>query len=309
MKKIIFIVISALSMFLSPALSLLMGIVLVFILGHPYEGKVSKIASTLLKVAVVGIGFGMNIIDSLRTSYEGIIFTIFSVCLVMAVGMLLGKSMGVGRNVRYLVASGTAICGGSAIAAVAPVIRSKPSETSMALGVIFLLNAIAMIVFPPLGKWIGMSQSDFGMWAAIAIHDTSAVVGAGRSYGEEALQIATTVKMSRALWIIPLSLITAYIFREKSTPEAGAEKQKISIPWFIFLFILAMIVNTLFPLGDTVSTLLKEGSHSILSLTLFLIGSTLSIKNIKDAGTKPILLGVALWVLISVVTLAILLLF
>ncbi|MFI3320495.1 MAG: putative sulfate exporter family transporter [Rikenellaceae bacterium] len=306
LKQVLFLGVAILSIFLSPALALLIGVLLALVIGAQFEGKTSKLASTLLKVAVVGIGFGMNIIESLRTSYEGIIFTVFSVTLVMVAGVLVGRRMGVGRNTRYLIASGTAICGGSAIAAIAPVIRSKSSETSIALAVIFSLNAIAMLIFPPIGQALDLTQDQFGMWAAIAIHDTSAVVGAAKSYGEQALEVATTVKMSRALWIIPLSLISAYMFRNEGVDENGS-KPKISIPWFIVLFIIAMIINTLYPLHETLAMVIKEGSHHILSLTLFLIGSTLSFKNIREAGAKPVTLGIALWFLISIVTLGLIL--
>ena len=302
MKKALFLSLAVASIFISPALSLLLGVIFALTLGSEFDKYTSKASSYLLKIAVVGLGFGMNIIDSLQSSSEGIIFTIFSVVLVMFSGVLLSKYFGVGRKLGYLISSGTAICGGSAIAAIAPVIKSDSKETSMSLAVVFTLNAVAMLIFPTIGEILELTQQQFGMWAAIAIHDTSAVVGAAKMYGEEALQIATTVKLSRALWIIPLSIVSTFVFKAKD-----GEKGKISIPWFILLFVVAMTINTYFPINDVVSNILKSASHKILSLTLFFIGSTLSLTTIRSAGIKPILLGITLWILISVVTLVVIL--
>ncbi|MFR9650007.1 MAG: putative sulfate exporter family transporter [Rikenellaceae bacterium] len=301
-NRSLFLFLIVASLFLSPAFSLFMGIAYALVFEVPYKEHTSKLSSLLLKVAVVGIGFGMNIEESLRSSSQGILFTIFSVVIVMVAGVLIGRAMKVGRHEGYLIASGTAICGGSAIAAVAPVIGAKRDEMSISLAVVFTLNAIAMLIFPYIGRALDLSQSQFGMWAAIAIHDTSAVVGAAKAYGEEALQIATTVKLSRALWIIPLSLITALVFRR----QGGASK--ISIPWFIFLFIIAMTINTYLPLGEVVSNIIKVGSHKILNLTLFLIGSSLSLASMREMGVKPVVLGVILWVLISVLSLSVIML-
>ncbi len=287
------------SLFLSPALALFMGIAYALVFEVPYKDYTSKLSSLLLKVAVVGIGFGMNLEESLRSSSQGILFTIVSVVVVMVSGILIGRAMKVGRHEGYLIASGTAICGGSAIAAVAPVISAKRNEISISLAVVFTLNAIAMLIFPHIGRALNLSEQQFGMWSAIAIHDTSAVVGAAKAYGQEALQIATTVKLSRALWIIPLSLITALIYRREGSSS------KISIPWFILLFIIAMAINTYFPLGEGISHFIKVASHKILNLTLFLIGSSLSLAAMKEMGVKPIILGVILWVLISVLSLAV----
>ncbi len=304
MKNILFLLLAAGSLFVSPAISLFGGIAFALALGSVFERHTHKISSLLLKIAVVGLGFGMNLMEALKSSSEGIVFTIFSVVIVMFVGIALARTLQINRKTGYLVSAGTAICGGSAIAAVAPVIKAKAHDTSIALGVVFTLNAIAMLIFPYIGHQLEMSQADFGMWAAIAIHDTSAVVGAAREYGEEALEIATIVKLSRALWIIPLSLISAWVFKK----ENGGEKSKISIPWFILLFIMAMVANTYFPLNEWLSNVIKVGSHKILSLTLFLIGSTLSLATIRRVGSKSIRLGVALWVLISVMSLGVIVL-
>ncbi len=303
MKKLLFLAIALISLFISPALSLFCGVIYAITFGNIFEQYSSKLSSYLLKIAVVGLGFGMNLMDSLKASSDGIIFTIFSVIAVMLIGAFFSKLLKIDRKAGYLISAGTAICGGSAIAAVSPVIKAKANDTSLSLAVIFILNAIAMIIFPYIGKLLELGQNEFGMWAAIAIHDTSAVVGAAKTYGEQALQVATTVKLSRALWIIPLSLISIPIFKSENNGQSG----KISIPWFILLFIIAMIINTYFPLNDIFSQTIKIGSHKLLSLTLFLIGSRLSIEAIKSAGFKPILLGITLWVFISLVSLIVIL--
>ncbi len=301
MKRILFLLLIVASLLLSPALSLFMGILYAICFGSVLEANTHKLSATLLKISIIGIGFGMNLMESLRSSYEGIIFTIFSVVVVMVSGVFLSRRIGVERSEGYLIASGTAICGGSAIAAIAPVIRAKSSDISISLAVVFTLNAIAMIIFPPIGRALQLSQSQFGMWSAIAIHDTSAVVGAAKAYGQEALQIATTVKLSRALWIIPLSLITPFVFKNKESQTHGG----VSIPWFIPIFVLAMAINTYMPLGQTVSNIINIASHKLLNIALLLIGTTLSWNSIKLVGVKPILLGVLLWILISSISLII----
>ncbi|MGL5636025.1 MAG: YeiH family protein, partial [Bacteroidales bacterium] len=203
------------------------------------------------------------------------------------------------QKTGYLISAGTAICGGSAIAAVSPVLKAKEHDISVALGTVFILNAIALFIFPPIGHWLDMTQQQFGTWAAIAIHDTSSVVGAGEVYGAQALQVATTVKLTRALWIIPLALVTSYIFKAKD--------QKISIPWFILFFVLAMIVNTFVPLPAALTNIISFISKKALTVTLFLIGSGLSLSVIKEVGIKPLLLGVGLWVVIGISSLLVIL--
>lgn len=301
MKKALFISLGAASLLVSPAIALFVGLVFSLTLGQVYASASSKISSKLLKAAVVGLGFGMNLVESLKSSSEGMIFTIFSVSIVMVVGSIVARWMKIERKAGYLISAGTAICGGSAIAAIAPVIKAKANDTSISLAVIFTLNAVAMVVFPTIGEMLGLSQGEFGMWSAIAIHDTSAVVCAAQAYGEEALQIATTVKLSRALWIIPLSFVSLALFKK----ENGGEGGKISIPWFILLFVVAMVINTYLPINETLSVVIKDVSHRALSLTLFLIGSMLSVERVKSAGFKPILLGISLWFTISTISLAV----
>lgn len=293
--KVAFIVLLCASAFVSPAVALLMGIVLALAFGNPYPKFSKKGSKIALQVSVVGLGFGMNLYESLAAGKEGMLFTIVSVIGVMCIGVLLGKWLKIDKKNAYLISTGTAICGGSAIAAVGPVIKADDDQMSISLATIFILNAIALFIFPPIGEWIGLSQQQFGMWAAIAIHDTSSVVGAGAAYGEEALKVATTVKLTRALWIIPLAIASSFIFRSQG--------RKISIPWFILLFVVAMVLNTFLPIPEALTGGIVMVSRKILCMTLFLIGSGLSVASIKKVGVKPLGLGVLLWFIISVVTL------
>lgn len=301
-SKILFFILLIASVFVSPAVALFGGILLALSIGAPYEKKVKKVSKYLLQIAVVGLGFGMNLHSSMAAGKEGIEFTIISVVGVMVIGYFIGKWLKIIPKLAYLISAGTAICGGSAIAATGPVVKADDNEMSISLAVIFTLNAIALFIFPPIGHWLGLTEHQFGVWSAIAIHDTSSVVGAASIYGEEALKVATTIKLTRALWIIPMSLVSILIFK-KQNKQAGGEKTKISIPWFIFLFILAMIFNTYIPIPQWLGDTIKLLSHKSLSITLFLIGCGLSIGAIKKTGVKPVILGVTLWIIISVVSL------
>ena len=225
---------------------------------------------------------------------ERMLFTVVSVIGVMAFGVLLGYWMHLNRKTAYLISSGTAICGGSAIAAVGPVLKADDHEMAVSLGVIFILNAIALFIFPPIGHFFDMSQAQFGTWAAIAIHDTSSVVGAGDAYGREACEIATLIKCTRALWIIPLAFVTMFIFRDKN--DGG----KVSIPWFIFLFVLAMIINTYCGLPVALTDTIVYISKKALVVTLFFIGAGLSLQMVKKVGVRPLLLAILLWIIIGV---------
>ncbi len=273
-------------------IALLCGLVFAFIFKNPCPKFNKKTSKYLLQVAVVCLGFNMNLQESLKSGSEGMLFTVVSVVGVMALGVLLGYWMHINRKTAYLISSGTAICGGSAIAAVGPVLKADSDEMAVSLGVIFILNSVALFIFPPIGHMLDMTQQQFGTWAAIAIHDTSSVVGAGESYGEEALQIATLIKLTRALWIIPLAFATMFIFRDRSS--------KISIPWFIFIFVLAMVVNTYVPLPEwfinTMVWIAKRG----MVVTLFLIGASLSLASIRQVGVKPLLQAILLWIVIGV---------
>ena len=283
---------------LTPPVALFLGLAFALLCGQAHPKFNKKTSKYLLQYSVVGLGFGMNLHAALASGKEGMEFTILSVVGTMLIGWFIGrKVLKVDRDTSYLISSGTAICGGSAIAAVGPVLRAKDSEMSVALGTIFVLNAIALFVFPVIGHWLGMSQHEFGTWAAIAIHDTSSVVGAGAAYGEEALKVATTIKLTRALWIIPLAFVTSFLFKSKG--------QKVSIPWFIFFFILAMVVNTYLltgvpQVGQTINYIARKG----LTITLFFIGASLSRDVLKSVGVKPLVQGVLLWMVISLGTLA-----
>lgn len=281
----------------SPPIALLLGLLFALSMGNIAPKLNKTMSKYLLQYSVVGLGFGMNLYSSVAAGKDGMLFTIASVIGTMVIGWLLAKYIfKIDPKTGYLISSGTAICGGSAIAAVGPVIEAKSSQMSVALGVIFILNAIALFIFPPIGRALGMSQADFGLWAAIAIHDTSSVVGAGEAYGDEALKIATTVKLTRALWIVPLALFTSIIFKKKD--------QKIAIPHFILFFILAMLINT-FLLGDypVVGEVISKISKQCLNVALFFIGAGLSRDVLKSVGAKALLLGITLWVLITASTL------
>lgn len=298
-NKPLFVILFLMSLmpFVSPAVALFMGLAFALLAGRPYPKFSKQVSKYLLQFSVVGLGFGMNLHESLRTGKEGMIFTIVSVVGVLSLGMYLGRRLLMDRKTSYLISAGTAICGGSAIAAVAPVVKANENEMSMSLGTIFILNAIALFIFPPLGHLLGMTQEQFGMWAAIAIHDTSSVVGAGAAYGEKALEIATMVKLTRALWIIPVTIATMFIFNQKDA--------KISIPWFIFFFILAMIANTFLPIPDAVSSSMVWLAKKGLTVTLFLIGAGLSRQVIKQVGFRPMVQGVFLWIFIALLSLGV----
>lgn len=287
--------------FVTPALALFVGLMYALILGDVPYGKFNKKCSKyLLQAAVVGLGFGMNFEQSIQAGKDGMLLTIASVFVVMILAAFIGKKMKLDDKTSYLIGSGTAICGGSAIAAIGPVIKADDNQMAVSLGTIFMLNAIALFIFPPIGRMIGLTDAQFGTWAAIAIHDTSSVVGAGQAFSDKALEIATLVKLTRALWIIPLAIVTTFVYREKS--------KKITIPWFIFLFILAMLVNTYAGIPAEVSKWIVLIAKQGMVLTLFLIGSSLSINVVKKVGLTPVILGVVLWVIIGIVSLGAILL-
>jgi uncharacterized integral membrane protein (TIGR00698 family) len=273
---------------------LFLGLAYALLCGQAFPALNRKVSKSLLQYSVVGLGFGMNLHASLASGREGMLFTIVSVVGTMLIGMLIGyKLLHVDRDTAYLISSGTAICGGSAIAAVGPVIKAKPSSMSVALAIVFVLNAVALFIFPVIGHWLGLTQQEFGTWAAIAIHDTSSVVGAGAAYGEEALQVATTIKLTRALWIIPLALATSFIFK--------SDGRKVTIPWFILYFIIAIVLNTyLLDAVPAVGAAISGFARKCLTLTMFFIGASLSTDVLRSVGLKPFVQGLLLWIVISI---------
>lgn len=292
-QKILFIsgVVFCLTPLASPVIALFIGIIIAQFTGHPYLHLNHKATNLLLKISVVGLGFGMNVHSAIQAGKEGILFTVASISSTFILGFFMRKWFNIEKKTSYLISAGTAICGGSAIAAISPVIKAEEKQISVALGCVFILNSIALVIFPIIGHYFNLSQTQFGLWCAIAIHDTSSVVGAASKYGAQALEVATTVKLARALWIIPVVFLSAFIFKNKS--------RKISIPYFIGLFILAMIANTYIPATKIISPYMLILAKAGLTLTLFLIGAGLSKKVIVSVGIKPLLQGIILWIIIS----------
>ncbi|MCD9619177.1 YeiH family protein [Chryseobacterium gleum] len=292
-RKIFFIVLAVLCLtpLISSPIALALGFALAVFMGNPFEKHLHQYIHLLLQISIVGLGFGLKLDEALNAGKTGLMLTIVSIVTVMVLGYFLGKIFKLERPLSYLLSAGTAICGGSAIAAVSPIIKPSTKQISLALAIVFTLNSIALFVYPAIGHLLNLSQEQFGLWCAVGIHDTSSVVGAASKYGDEALKIATTVKLARALWIIPVSLITMFIFKSKGT--------KIKIPWFIGYFIIAILLNTYFPVLDRFSSSITVLAKSGLNLTLFFIGSTLSLQTLKSIGLKPLLTAVLLWITIS----------
>lgn len=283
----------------SPPLALALGLLLAQTTGNPFVRQTRKATARLLQFSVVGLGFGMNAGAALQAGRQGILFTVVSICGTLVLGFVVGRALGLSRQVVHLISCGTAICGGSAIAAIGPVLRAKDEEMSVALGTVFVLNALALFTFPPIGHVLHLTQSQFGLWCAIAIHDTSSVVGAAAAYGTQALAVATTIKLARALWIIPVALGTAVLFKRKDV--------NITVPYFIIGFIAAMLLNTFVPaarpLGPVMVSLAKIG----LTITLFFIGAGLSAATLRAVGPRPYALGALLWLVVSVASLYVIL--
>ncbi len=296
-KQIIFalLLLLCLTSIISPPIALLLGLLVANLSGNPFLHFNHKAITILLQFSVVGLGFGMNATSALAAGKEGLVLTIASIFSTIILGYFIGKWFKIDKKTSHLISCGTAICGGSAIAAIAPVIKSDEKQTSVALGVIFILNSIALFLFPYIGHQLDLSQREFGLWCAIAIHDTSSVVGAANKFGAEALQIATTVKLARALWIIPIALLTTVLFKNKQT--------KIKIPYFIGLFILAMLLNTYVPQTEIIAPTLVLLAKIGLTVTLFLIGAGLNLSVLKRVGVKPLVQGVLLWIVIATLSL------
>lgn len=293
----------SLSPWASPPLALLAGLVFASVAVHPFPAQARSASKWLLQGSVVGLGFGMTLQQVLRAGRSGVLYTAVGIVFALSVGWLLGRSMQVLPVPAFLISTGTAICGGSAIAAVGPVVGADDAEMSVSLGTVFILNSVALLTFPFIGKLVGLSQQQFGLWAALAIHDTSSVVGACAKYGASALAVGTTVKLTRALWIIPLSLGTAAFM--KTRPEADSAKNaKVQMPWFILFFVLAAFAHSYLAQGATLFGWLYTAGRIGLTVTLFLIGASLSPRRIRQVGPRPLLQGVTLWIIVAIVSLA-----
>jgi uncharacterized integral membrane protein (TIGR00698 family) len=299
LPKIIFVLVFALSFtgIFSPPVALTLGLIFGLSFPHPYINESRGIARTLLQSSVVALGFGMNLHEVLKAGRSGFLYTALGISFALLLGLALGKLFQVRGNSSFLITTGTAICGGSAIAAIGPILQANEEEMAVSLGTVFILNSIALLIFPPIGNALQLSQSQFGLWAALAIHDTSSVVGAATKYGPQSLVIGTTVKLARALWIVPLALATAAVKhnRVEETPTGSNSAAGIQFPWFILLFVLAAVVNTyLSSLSRITGSLFTLGRLG-LTATLFLIGTGISRSTIREVGWRPLLQGVLLW--------------
>ena len=299
-KKAVFIllILFLLSPYGSPPVALALGLLLAFSVGNPYPNLTGKPSKYLLQASVVLLGFGMNLEAIYKAGRDGILFTIATIFGTLLLGYLVGKALLVRQKTSALISSGTAICGGSAIAAVGPAINAAPEEMSVSLGTVFILNSVALFLFPVIGNGLHLSQTQFGIWSAIAIHDTSSVVGAAQTFGPEALIIATTVKLARALWIAPVALMFALIYRKNAEDPVA----KIAIPWFIFLFVAVAAFRTFAPttilpsIYDALVNLGKAG----MTITLFIIGASLTPQTLRAVGPRPLIQGIILWTVISI---------
>jgi uncharacterized integral membrane protein (TIGR00698 family) len=278
----------------SPPIALALGLAFGLLLTHPFAKETKPLSKTLLQVSVVGLGFGMNLHEVVRAGRSGFIYTALGITATMAAGIGLGRLLKVESISALLISVGTAICGGSAIAAVGPVAGAKDEQMSVSLGTVFILNSIALLVFPLIGEATGLTEPQFGLWAALAIHDTSSVVGAAAKYGATALAVGTTVKLARALWIVPLTIGTAIVKRHEA---------KIQWPWFILFFCLAAVINTYLPGGSGVYPLITKLARIGLTVTLFLIGSGISKTTLKKVGARPLVQGVILWLIVGLLSL------
>lgn len=284
--------------FIKAPLALVIGVLYSLLFGNPFPQFISKLSRYLLQASIIGLGFGLNAVKAFEVSKDGFFITLATILLVFLLGWLFNKILKIDKITALLISAGTAICGGSAIASVAPVVKAQSNQISIAIGTVFILNSIALISFPVIGRFLELSEYQFGLWAAIAIHDTSSVVGAAQAFGGEALEIATTVKLTRALWIIPVTLVIAYFYHKTS---------KVKFPIFILGFVAAIIITTLLPQMDFIYGTITSVARQILVTTLFLIGSNISLTQIKKVGTRSMSYATLLWVLVSIFSLIVIL--
>jgi uncharacterized integral membrane protein (TIGR00698 family) len=287
------LIISA-SGYISPPIALTAGIIFGLSVAHPLPADSRDLSRFLLQASVVALGFGMDLHEVIKAGRSGFVYTALGISFALIVGLALGKLLQVHGNSSFLITTGTAICGGSAIAAVAPIIQADEQEVAVALGTVFILNSVALLIFPLVGGALRLTQQQFGLWAALAIHDTSSVVGAASKYGAAALIVGTTVKLARALWIVPLALITAALKRSNS---------KVKLPWFILFFCLAAVINTYVPQSAYLSKIFFTLGRYGLTATLFLIGTSISRSALKEVGWRPLAQGIALWIVVALTSL------
>jgi uncharacterized integral membrane protein (TIGR00698 family) len=283
--------------FVNTALALVLGVFFSLVLGNPFKKVTSKLSSQILMYSIVGLGAGINLNKALQVGLAGFVYTVLSISITLLLGYYIGKFLKLDKEINYLISFGTAICGGSAIAALSPVVKAKPQSVAISLATVFLLNSIALITFPFLGHLFGLTQQQFGLWAALAIHDTSSVVGASMQYGAEALSVGTTVKLVRALWIVPVTFLFGLYINRKA--EEGDRKAGIKKPWFILGFLIFAAVFTWVPELSVVGKYVDIISKKALVVTLFLIGANLSLIDIKQAGLRPLAQGIILWILVA----------
>lgn len=298
-KNLFFLgIILAASGILSPPFALAAGLAYGLLTAHEYHVDARRLSKFLLQASVVCLGFGMNLGEVIRVGRSGFLYTALGITFAMLLGIGLAMLLRVGKTQGFLISAGTAICGGSAIAALAPVTQASDEAVAVSMGTVFVLNSVALFIFPPIGHSLHLSQSQFGLWSALAIHDTSSVVGAAARYGSVALAIATTVKLARALWIVPVSVGTALVCRSRA---------KIHLPWFILLFCLAAVANSVVQWFHPEYVQLARLGRLGLGVTLFLIGTTLSRDSLRKVGARPLLQGVLLWIVVGTTSLLLIL--
>lgn len=280
----------------NPPIALLLGLGVGLSVKHPYPKANSAIIKKLLQYSVIGLGFGISLDKVIQASQTGVLLAVLTIVSTLGLGFLLGRFLKIAPKISYLISAGTAICGGSAIAAVGPVLDADDSEMSVSLGTVFILNGIALLIFPEIGHALHLTQGQFGLWAAIAIHDTSSVVGAAAKYGNEALMIATTVKLARALWIVPLVFVTAGLFHKN---KGESKAKKVALPYFILFFLLASVLQTYVAPVAAIAPWLVQLAKLGLTLTLFLIGAGLSMQALRSVGIRPMVFGIVLWIVVA----------
>lgn len=295
-KNVFFVgLIVAASGLISTPLALLAGLIYGLSFAHPYHVDSKKLSAFLLQASIVGLGFGMNLHEVIQAGRNGFAYTALSITFALLVGLALGRLFHVQRIPSFLISAGTAICGGSAIAAVGPVVNAGEEEMAISLGTVFSLNSIALFLFPAVGYALHLTQSQFGLWSALAIHDTSSVVGATAKYGAQALMVGTTIKLARALWIVPVAFVAAILKKSKA---------RIKWPWFILLFCLAAVASTYLPVFGSFYPKLSMLGKSGLTVTLYLIGTGISKATLKQVGVRPLLQGIMLWAIVAISSLA-----